>query len=129
MVEKNFKNKSHKRTRSKYSLKSSKHSFIDKLSKKTNKYIDKFESKKNKMKNKMKNKKSKNKSKNIRLKSKKSKSKKSKSKKSKSKKSKKSNMKGGGSFVVKGMNIQPEGNYSGLTIPDMIASFSDKFKC
>ena len=123
MVEKNFKNKSHKRTRSKYSLKSSKHSFIDKLSKKTNKYIDKFESKKNKMKKK----KSKNKSKNTRLKSKKSK--KPKSKKPKSKKSKKSNMKGGGSFVVKGMNIQPEGNYSGLTIPDMIASFSDKFKC
>ena len=38
-------------------------------------------------------------------------------------------MKGGGSYVVKGINIEPDGDFSGLSIPDMIASFTDKFKC
>ena len=38
-------------------------------------------------------------------------------------------MKGGGSFVVKGINVDPTPSFSGLTIPDMIASFTDKFKC
>ena len=99
MLKKQFKNKSYKRTKSKHQIKRNK-----KQSQTTSKKVNK--SKKHSKSKKSSKSKKRNKSKKIKMK-----------------------MKGGGSFVVKGINIEPDNNFSGLTIPDMIASFTDKFKC
>ena len=46
--------------------------------------------------------------------------------------SKKNKIKGGASFLVKGIEIPPMSgseNFKGLKLPNKIASFTNKFKC